>query len=93
MPHRVAEPMTRREIRAHKHSEKSRVRSRLRSLSGAVGADVDDMPEPGLAWKTPHKEWDNERRAKNNQKHWRTPYWKRRTALRAAKIRRSAAYR
>ncbi len=92
MPHRVEE-LTRREIRAHKHSEKSRVRSRLRSLTGAAGIDVDDIPEPGFAWKTPQKGWDPDKRSKNSQKHWRTPYWKRRTAVRAEKARQIAASR
>ncbi len=91
MPHRVEE-LTRREIRAHKHSEKSRVRSTLRSLTGAVGVEVDDMPDPGFAWKTPHKQWDPDRRAKNSQKHWRTPYWKRRSNIRAAKARQLKAF-
>ena len=82
MPHRTAEPMTRTEIRAHKHAEKSRVRSSLSSLRGEAGVDVDDLPEPGRAWKTPHKSFDLDKRSKNMTKHWRTKEWKRRSNVR-----------
>ena len=84
MPHRVDEPMSPQEIRAHKHGEKARVRASLRSLRGEVSlADVDDLPEPGRAWKTPHREWDPEHGGKNPRKHWRQSFWKRRSAMRA----------
>ncbi|MEE9414714.1 MAG: hypothetical protein V3V01_05465 [Acidimicrobiales bacterium] len=87
MPHRSTGPLTRREIRAHKHAEKSRIRSSLSALRGEIGFDLDDLPEPGRAWKTPHKEFDIDKRAKNNLKHWRTKDWKRRTNIRTEKAR------
>ncbi len=91
MPHRSAEPMTRLEIRAHKHAEKSRVRSSLSSLRGEVGVDLDDLPEPGRSWKTPHKSFDLDKRAKNKNKHWRTKEWKRRSNVRDLRARQSHA--
>ncbi len=88
MPHRVSEPMSRQEVRAHKHGEKSRVRANLRALRGEVSADeLYDLPEPGRHWKTPHKAWDPEHRTKDNRKHWRTRFWKRRSAVRLDRAR------
>ena len=88
MPHRVDEPMSPQEIRAHKHGEKARVRATLRSLRGGVSLDeVDDLPDPGRNWKTPHRQWDPEHRGKDGRKHWRRGFWKRRSAMKMAALR------
>lgn len=87
MPHRTQAPLTTREIRAHKHAEKSRVRSSLSALRGEVLIDLDDVPEPGREWKTPHKSYDLEKRTKNFNKHWRTKAWKRRSSARLDRAR------
>ncbi|MDH4170009.1 MAG: hypothetical protein OEW42_10510 [Acidimicrobiia bacterium] len=47
--------------------------------------EVDDLPEPGRAWKTPQHDWDPEHGSKNGDKHWRQSFWKRRSAVRAAR--------
>jgi hypothetical protein len=67
------------ERRAHAHSERQRVNMRLRELA-VVGGDGD---EPGAAWRPErHHEVEHASTSGRDWRHWKQPFWKRRTASR-----------
>ncbi|MCU1426334.1 MAG: hypothetical protein JWL83_334 [Actinomycetia bacterium] len=74
-----AEALSFQERRAHAHRERSRVNVRLRELA-AVGGDGD---EPGSEWR-PERRHEVEHASTSGRewRHWKQPFWKRRTASR-----------
>jgi N-acyl-D-aspartate/D-glutamate deacylase len=81
-----------KEVSAHKHSERQRIQSELKSVAHQVsqGIDPEDVHEPGAAWKPSHHH-DAEvaktklLKRKRTRRHWKTKMWKRRTAMRQAR--------
>ena len=77
----------REEIKAHAHSERTRIRQELAVLAQQVsaGVEADLLHEPGVAWKQErrheYREETHEDR-KRNRRHWKTRGWKRRSEKR-----------
>jgi hypothetical protein len=72
----VAEALSFKERRAHARRERQRVNIRLRELA-AVNGDGD---EPGLGWRPErHHEVRDEPVGRRRVRHWKQPFWKRRT--------------
>ena len=81
-------PVPRVESRARARSERQRISAELSLLAQAV-ADVDELDEPGPAWRPPrHHDAERARRAlsdgRRRRRHWKQKAWKRRSAQRRA---------
>jgi hypothetical protein len=75
----VADAVSFAERRAHARRERQRVNVRLRELA-SVGGDGD---EPGAGWKPErHHEVRESANGRRYWRHWKQPFWKRRTASR-----------
>ncbi len=77
------------EVRAHAHSERSRIRVELQSAAQDISGGIDpaDVHEPGEAWRPMHHhdaEVAKSKLAKRSgpKRHWKTKMWKRRTQVR-----------
>ncbi len=77
------------EVRAHVRAERQRVRASLERLAG-FDADDDRWPdEPGIAYRAP-RHHDPERvrtHGRDASRHWKQPFWKRRTSVRQSRLR------
>ena len=79
----IAEALSFPERRAHARRERQRVNVRLRELA-AVNGDGD---EPGLAWRVErHHEFRDEPIGRRRVRHWKQPFWKRRTNSRRERV-------
>jgi hypothetical protein len=80
-------PRSRR--RAHQRRERQRVRAELASLRGPA-SDADDLDEPGVGYKPPrhHRTDDAAPARRRGKRHWKLPFWKRRSTARAERARR-----
>jgi len=77
--HEVAEALTFKERRAHARRERQRVNVRLRELAAVQG----DGDEPGAEWRPErHHEVPEQPVGRRRVRHWKQPFWKRRTASR-----------
>jgi hypothetical protein len=75
----LAEALTFAERRAHARRERQRVNVRLRELA-AVNGDGDD---PGPRWRPErHHDFPEQPAGRRRVRHWKQPFWKRRTASR-----------
>jgi hypothetical protein len=86
--HHPDRPVSRVETRAHQRRERQRIRAELAHLTGAVGEDeVDDLDEPGAAYKpdVAHRDEAEQERRGRETRHWKLPFWKRRSAARRAR--------
>ncbi|MEI8024052.1 MAG: hypothetical protein WCH63_07680 [Actinomycetota bacterium] len=84
-------PPPREELRAHAHNERHRIHSELHLITEQVqhGIEPEDIDEPGTNWKPLHHH--NSQIASQNIrgatfKHWKAKSWKRRKAMRRARI-------
>ena len=67
------------ERRAHARRERQRVNVRLRELAAVQG----DGDEPGAGWRLERRHEFTVRPAgRHRRRHWKQPFWKRRTASR-----------
>jgi hypothetical protein len=75
----VAEALSFKERRAHARRERQRVNARLRELAAVQG----EGDEPGSAWRPErHHEFPEQPVGRRRVRHWKQPFWKRRTASR-----------
>lgn len=83
------EVITPPERRAHARGERQRIRAELAHLRGSHGDNVDDLDEPGPAYKQPRhhqKAGVRLQRPKPERRHWKLPFWKRRSLRRAERV-------
>jgi hypothetical protein len=74
-----AEALSCEERRAHARGERQRVNASLRALAAVLG----DGDEPGAAWRPErHHEVPEAPVGRRRPRHWKQPFWKRRTASR-----------
>jgi hypothetical protein len=81
----LPEGVTQQQLRAQARSERHRVRTELHRLRGSSESSADDLDEPGPAYKSPrHNTLANTwpERPKPEVRHWKLPFWKRRSANR-----------
>ena len=84
--HRVLMPVTEPELAAHNRAERQRVRVELARMNADA---VEDLGEPGIAYRVPHRhdpELNYYAQRRPYVAHWKQPFWKRRTAMRKAKV-------
>jgi hypothetical protein len=75
----VADAVSFKERRAHARRERQRINVRLRELA----ADQGDGDEPGASWRPErHHEAPIVTTTRRRVRHWKQPFWKRRTASR-----------
>jgi hypothetical protein len=75
----LADALSFKERQAHARRERQRVNVRLRELA-AEGGDGD---EPGASWRPErHHEAEHISTGGREWRHWKQPFWKRRTASR-----------
>ena len=84
-------PPPREELRAHAHNERHRIHSELHLITELVrhGVEPDDIDEPSANWKPLHHHNPQISSQKNRGeifKHWKAKSWKRRKAMRRARI-------
>jgi hypothetical protein len=75
----LAEALSFQERRAHARRERQRINVRLRELAAGNG----DGDEPGAGWRPErHHEVRDTPVGRRRVRHWKQPFWKRRTASR-----------
>jgi hypothetical protein len=79
----LVEAITFKERRAHARGERQRVNLRLRELASVQG----DGDEPGAGWRPErHHEVPSMPVGRRRVRHWKQPFWKRRTASRRERV-------
>ncbi len=81
-------PISAPEIAAHRRAERQQVRAALAATTRL--ATAEEIDEPAVAYRPPHHrdpEHVHRRAASQGARHWKQPFWKRRTAGREQRVR------
>ncbi len=76
-------PLSSPEIEAHRRAERQRVRA---ELAGARAIDPHEIEPPSVEYRPPRHR-DPERVRRRDPRHWKQPFWKRRSTMRRARAR------
>jgi hypothetical protein len=89
---RLGLPLTDPELRAQARAERQRVRSALAVGRGSLAAesDIEALDDFGVQYRAPHRHDPERARAEAVRKptrHWKQPFWKRRSLVRSQRAR------